>query len=150
MKKLIFVLCLLQITAVSAQPLQYEGTYNPDTPLQQYFAAEDNDYKRSIIYVFFNNDSCYGCPQTIAELEDIYNRYYQNRYSFFIINYQQDAQYDFATAYNLKEPLSVVLVKVDDGAAMGYEKLTDLQNQISDVGSLERYFRYRVDSFLGN
>ena len=150
MKKLIFAFCLLQIATASAQSLQYDGTYNPDTPLKQYFAAEDENYQKSIIYVFFNDESCYGCPQTIAALEDIYNRYYQNKYSFFIINYQQDTQYDFATAYNLTEPLTVVLVKVNDGAAMGYEKLTDLQNQISDADSLERYFRYRVESFLGN
>jgi len=150
MKIFLLTAALLTATSAQAQPLQFEGTYNPDTPLQEYFAEEDQNYKKSIIYVFYNNESCYGCPQTIAELENIYNEYYKDDYSFFIINYEEDEEYNFAQAYKLSQPLEVVMVKIQDGASFGYEKLTGLQNRVSDPLSLSEYFRYRVNSFLGD
>lgn len=150
MTKILLILGLLFAVPAHAQQLQYEGAYNPDTPLAEYFSEEDGNYKKSIIYIFYNNENCYGCPQTIAELENVYNQYFRSAYSLFIINYQEDEEYNFAEAYHLTEPLTVVLVKVSDGASMGYEKLDNLQNQIYDPTSLKEYFRYRVNSFLGN
>ncbi len=49
-----FLLTLLLLASVSAraQQLQYEGTAAPGEPLEQYFAAEDQNYNKSIIYVF--------------------------------------------------------------------------------------------------
>ena len=54
-----FLLTLLLLASVSAraQQLQYEGTAAPGEPLEQYFAAEDQNYNKSIIYVFYDNDA---------------------------------------------------------------------------------------------
>ena len=151
MKKLIYYLSIILIsTNVNAQNLQFEGPASPTEPIEQYFEEENPTYERSLIYVFYNNDDCYACPQTIELIEQIYNQYYQNQYTFSIINYQDDDEYNFIETYDLSQPLSVVLVKVNDGATFGYEKLDNLQNQISDPTSFSEYFRYRVDSFLGN
>ncbi len=151
MKKLIcFLLAIPFSVNVNAQNLEFEGTSSPTEPIEQYFEEENPTYERSIIYVFYNNDDCYACPQTIELIEQIYNQYYQNLYTFSIINYQDDDEYNFIETYNLSQPLSVVLVRVNDGSTFGYEKLDNLQNQISDPTSLSEYFRYRVDSFLGN
>lgn len=151
MKKLIYCLMLLLISSNSnAQNLQFEGTAAPTEPIEQYFEEENPTYERSVIYIFHNNDDCYACPQTIALIEQIYNQYYQNQYTLSIIDYQNDDRYNYIETYDLSQPLSVVLVKVNDGATFGYEKLDNLQNQISDPNSFSEYFRYRVDSFLGN
>ncbi len=147
-----FLLTLLLLASVSAraQQLQYEGTAAPGEPLEQYFAAEDQNYNKSIIYVFYDNDACYDCPQTIDMIEQAYNRYYKDQYSLFVIDYQNDDEYNFIETYNLHLPLSVVLVRIDDGATFGFEKLDDLPNRISDPESFTTYFRFRVNSFLGN
>ena len=83
-------------------------------------------------------------------MEDIYQKYYANKYSLFLINYQNDEEYNFIEMYDLKQPLEVVMVRINDGAVFGYQKIENLQNQISDITSFEEYVRYRIDSFLGN
>lgn len=150
MKFFLLTLLLLASVSAQAQQLQYEGPAAPDQPLEQYFAAEDQNYNKSIIYVFYDNDTCYDCPQTIDLIEQIYNRYYKDQYSLFVIDYQNDDEYNFIETYNLHLPLSVVLVRISDGATFGFEKLDDLPNRISDPESFTTYFRFRVNSFLGN
>ena len=150
MKKLIFA--LFWLTAVSgarAQTPVFEGAAGPETPIEQYFQEENPTYGQSMIFVFFNNEPCGQCPAAIELIEDIYDRYYKNAYGFSIINYQNDDEYNFIETYNLSRPLSVVLVRVNDGAVFGFEKLDDLENRVSDPVSFGDYFRFRVNSFLG-
>ncbi|MBP5399985.1 MAG: hypothetical protein J6Y53_06215 [Alphaproteobacteria bacterium] len=150
-KVLLFAIAyLFAIRYVYAQLPQYQGEYDPNQTLQEYFAAEDENYNKSIIYVFYNNNYCYGCPQAIDMLENLYQRKYTNKYSFFIINYQNDEEYNFVATYNLTMPLEVVLVKIEDGNSLGYEKIEYLQDMISDKISFDDYVSYKIDSFLGN
>ena len=149
-KFFIAILLICQAMVVNAQLPQYEGGYNENQTLQEYFEAAYPHYDKSIIYVFYNNNYCYGCPQAIAMLEDLYNRKYANKYNLFVINYQNDQEYNFISTYNLSQPLEVVLVRIQDGATFGYEKIENLQNQISDKISFDDYIEYRINSFFGN
>lgn len=133
---------------VYAQLPQYQGGYNPNQSLQEYFAAEDQNYDKSIIYVFYNNDYCYGCPQAMEMLEQLYQKKYADEYSLFMINYQDDDEYNFIATYSLSQPLEVVLVKIEDGNSLGFVKIENLQNLISDKTSFDEYVSYRIDSFL--
>lgn len=133
--------------------LTYEGGYNPDQNMEEYFQEFQPDYNKSIIYIFYNNEPCDACPQTIAMIEDVYNQYYSDQYSLFIINYQNDQEYNFIETYNLSQPLEVVLVRVDDGQTFGYKKLQDipaLASEVSDPNSFSRDLRYQIDGFLQN
>lgn len=142
-------LILVAIALPLHAELYYEGGFNPDQNLQEYFSEAYPNYNKSIIYIFYNDEPCYSCPQAIAMIEDVYDKYYSQKYSLFIINYQDDREYNFIENYNLEEPLEVVLVKVDDGATFGYKKLENLQNQISDPVSFSENLRYQINSFLG-
>lgn len=151
MKKIVLALFIsLAAISVKAQLLQYQNVIGPQQALQEYFAASDANRNKSIIYIFYNNNSCYGCPQAMSMLEDLYQKYYADQYSLFMIDYQNDNEYGFIDAYGLTQPLEVVLVRINDGAAFGYQKIDGLQNQISDKTSFEEYVRYRIDSFWGN
>ena len=147
---LFLIVYLFAIRYTYAQLPQYQGEYNPNQTLQEYFAEEDENYNKSIIYVFYNNDYCYGCPQAMAMLENLYQNKYANKYSLFMINYQDDDEYNFITTYDLTRPLEVVLVKINDGNALGYEKIENLQDITSDKISFDDYVSYKIDSFLGN
>lgn len=150
-KFLLFAIAyFLAMRSVCAQLPQYQGEYNPNQTLQEYFTAEDENYNKSIIYVFYNNNYCYGCPQAMNMLEELYQSEYADKYSLFMIDYQNDDEYNFIATYNLTRPLEVVLVKIEDGNALGYEKIEDLQNKISDKTSFDNFVRYKIESFLGN
>ena len=150
-KFLLFVIAyFFAIRFVFAQLPQYQGEYNPNQTLQEYFAAENENYHKSIIFVFYNNDYCYGCPQAMDMLEKLYQQYYADKYNFFMIDYQNDYEYNFIATYNLSKPLEVVLVRIEDGEALGYQKIEYLENMVSDKVSFDEFVRFRIDNFLGN
>lgn len=129
--------------------LNYQGEYNSNQNMQEYFSEAYPNYDKSIIYIFFNNNQCYQCPETIALIENVYNQNYASEYNLFVINYQNDQEYNFIQTYNLSQPLEVVLVQVDDGQTLGYKKLENLQDNISDPETFSRDLRYQINSFLG-
>ena len=143
MKKLI---CLFWL--IFAYPLMAQDYSSPILTNDQ--PTNIGNYNQSIIYVFFNNEPCQGCAEAISIIENIYNQQFANEYNLFIINYQKDWQSDFIRLYDLSKPLEVVLVRVDDGGAFGYRKLTNLQYMTSDPVSLQDYFIQQVDNFLEN
>lgn len=151
MKK-IFLAAAFLIAAsdtVQAEQLIYEGSYNPDLSFQQYVEQAYPKFQQSIIYVFTSNNQCYGCPQTVSLLQRYYNELYTNIYDFQVINYQQDQEYNYTQAYNLSEPLDIVLVKIEDGEQTGYKKLHNLRFQYDDPISFKETFENDVNSYLG-
>ena len=149
-KFFIVILLRCQAMVVNAQLPQYEGSYDDNPTLQEYFDAAYPHYDKSIIYIFYNNEYCYGCPQAMAMLEELYHEKYADKYDLFIINYQNDQEYSFIATYNLSQPLEVVLVRIQDGSSFGYEKIENLQNWISDKISFDDHVEYQINSFLGN
>lgn len=138
------------ISVSQAQPV-FEGNYPLNQPLEEYFAAQDENYNKSIIYIFYNNDTdCYQCPQTIELTEQIFNQYYNGTYSLFVINYEEDDESDFASAYELTEPLAIVLVKISNGQNLGYVKLPNPQNMLSTGQDFTNYLTEQINSYLGN
>ena len=128
--------------------LYYEGGYNPNLTLQQQLAADNPYYPRPIIFVFYNNNPCAECPQTIELIEDVYNANYQDTYNLYIINYQDDENYNFIQNYNLSQPLEVVLQQVVDGKMTNFIKLENLQTQISDPTSFFDNLTYQINNFF--
>lgn len=134
---------------VQAGQLIYEGGYNPDLSFRQYVEQAYPKPQKSIIFVFTGNSQCYGCPQTVSLLRQYYNELYTNVYDFQVINYQQDQEYNYIQAYNLNEPLEIVLVKIENGEQTGYKKLHNLQFQYDDPTSFKETFENDVNSYLG-
>ena len=68
----------------------------------------------------------------------------------FVINYQEDDEYDFAQAYKLNSPLAIVLVKIQDGMALGYQKISNPQNMLQLGQDYILYLRQQIDNYLEN
>ena len=151
MKKTLLTAAILTAAPFIAQAEQliYEGGYNPDLSFQQYVEQAYPEERKSIIYVFTSNNPCYGCPQTVSLIQQYYNELYTNVYDFQVINYQQDQEYNYTQAYNLSDPLEIVLVKIEDGEQTGYKKLHNLQFQYDDPISFKQTFETEVNSYLG-
>lgn len=145
-----FLLALAIILPLRAE-LTYEGEYDPEITLQEYFEKAYPQPQKSIIFVFYNdvNMICQNCPQTIDLIEQVYNNNYQDIYSLYIIDYGDDQEYNFIQTYQLSEPLELVMVRVDDGAEFGFKKLENLNYQISDPLSFADNLKLQINSFLG-
>ncbi len=151
MKKVLLTAMALFVSCSTgyAEQLIYQGGYNPDLSFNQYLEEAYPKPEKSIIYVFTSNSQCYGCPQTVSLLQQYYDELYTNVYDFQIINYQQDREYNYIQAYQLSDPLEIVLVKVEDGEQTGYRKLHNLQFQYDDPISFKETFEMDVNSYLG-
>jgi len=143
-------LICLGSSSTSAQFMQTQQNYTGNDAINEYFAQSPNNRNKSIIYVFYNNEPCAACPQTIDLIEKIYNSYYKNDYSLFLVDYQAASEYNFTASYDLRQPLEVVLIRINDGAVFGFKKLLQLQDEISDPISFTQNFRFQINEFLGN
>lgn len=144
-----FLLAIAVVLPLKAE-LTYQGEFDPNISLEEYFDRAYPQPDKSIIYVFYNdvNMSCQNCAQTIDLIENIYNENYKNTYNLYIINYEEDQDYNFVQTYQLSKPLEVVLVRIDDGAEFGFRKLENLNYQISDPISFADNLKFQIDSYL--
>ena len=130
-------------TTVSAQYNDISGN-NPY--IQQYLEADENNWNKSIIYVFYNNSSCGACAAAMGMIYNIYEQNYSGQYSYFEINYADPGEFNFQIEYNLTQPLSVVLVRINDGMARGYYKIDNPQDWVADPS----YFTQNLTSQINN
>ncbi len=143
------VLACLMILNVQAQTA-FDDNFADNKPLREYFAADANNENKSIIYLFYNGEQCFDCPQTIEMVENLYNEEYAELYSLFVIDYTQDNGFDYAQTYDLFAPLALVLVKIQNGEMLGYRKLNDLNIQSGDNEFYTRYLSEEINNFLGD
>ena len=117
---------------------------------KQYIIFFNSDYsvlKNFTIYSMINIFYSYVLRLI---LEKLYYEKYADEYDLYIIDYQNDHEYNFISTYNLSQPLEVVLVRIQDGSSFGYEKIENLQNRIYDKIAFDDYIEYRINSFLRN
>ena len=129
--------------------LSYEVGYFPDQTYEEYEKDAYPTYSSSIIYVFYNSQTCYNCPETIKLIEQVYDQNFQNEYEFFIIDYFKDDEYNFVQVYKLDAPVSMVLQRVEDGATGAWRRFDNLQNMTSDQTSFKENILFQINNFLG-
>ena len=83
-------------------------------------------------------------------LYDIYQQDYSNQFSYFEINYQEQGEFVFSTAYMLEQPLSVVLVKINDGMSRGYYKIENPQQWLDNKQFFVQQITTAINNFLVN
>ena len=131
--------------AVRAQ--QFMPTEN-NQAIEEYLEEAPENYNMPIMYVFYNGSDCSGCTEAIDLIYDLYNQYYTPYLNIFTVDYTIDAGFDFASAYNLTQPLSVVLVKIKNGQAVGYYKIDNPQYWIADTSYFENNLSNQINNFL--
>lgn len=144
-----YVLLLCAVAIPLRAELTYEGGYNPAQTMAEYENAAYPEYSDSIIYVFYNSQTCYNCPETIKLIEEVYDQNFQSKYEFFIIDYFEDNEYNFMQTYNLGAPVSMVLQRIEDREPGAWRKFDNLQNMTSDPVSFQENIRFQINNFLG-
>lgn len=118
--------------------------------IRQYVEENEDNWNKSIIYVFYNNEPCEHCDEAMGLLYDIYQQDYSNQFSYFEINYQEQGEFVFSTAYMLEQPLSVVLVKINDGMSRGYYKIENPQQWLDNKQFFVQQITTAINNFLVN
>lgn len=145
-KKICLILmafCLLKAVSAEAQYVNLSGN-NPD--ITQYVESNEDNWNKSIMYMFYSNQPCALCSQAMGMIYQIYEEYFINQFNLFEINYTDEGEYGMQESYNLSQPLSLVLVRINDGMSRGYYKIDNPQFWIDDPF----YFKQRLLSEINN
>ena len=148
MQKLI-LLILFWSAAFSAQA-QYIDSSGTTPYIRQYVEENENNWNKSIIYVFYNNQPCVDCALAMGEIYNIYQQNYENQLSYIEINYQETGEYIFSIAYQLEQPLTLVLVKINDGMSRGFYKIDNPQQWLADMQFFDEQIMTAINNYLIN
>ena len=140
LKIILIIIPLLFINKeINAQFIDLSGN-NQD--IEQYVAQNPQNWDKSIMYVFYNNEYCSNCAQAMEMIYEIYEQNYSNQLSSFEINYGEDNN------YNLEWPLQIVLVRIQDGMARGYIKINNPQFWVDDPSYFTQNITSKINNFL--
>lgn len=104
--------------------------------------------KRSEAVIFYSSlEPCENCDKTINLLIDILRKNYQKRLHAYLIDTARHPE--FVSYFKLKGPLTLVIIRISDGVAFGYRKLTGLQSKINNPTDFSRYITENINNFLG-
>ena len=149
LKYFTYLLLFCTMAMPTRAELSYEVGYDSGQNYEEYEQDAYPTYSSSIIYVFYNSQTCYNCPETIKLIEQVYDQNFQNEYEFFVIDYFKDDEYNFVQVYKLDAPVSMVLQRVEDGAVGAWRRFDNLQNMTSDPTSFQENILFQINNFLG-
>lgn len=137
--------------AAAAQYIDTSGS-NPaiteyERELQEMYPDSPEMLDRGIMYIFYDGNNCPDCADVIKLIYEIHAIDYEADYGIVEIDYSQDLGINFRGIYNLTQPLTVVLVKIHDGQAWGYQKIENLLNYADNPRQLRQIFMEQVNNF---
>lgn len=145
-KKIGWFVLILLLVPFGYSLSQYLDLSGNNSTIEEYVQQSEDNWNRSIIYVFYNNQKCGRCAQAMEMIYDIYQNDYSDEFSYFEINYEVSGEGEFQYDYQLSQPLSIVLLRINDGLARGYYKIDNPQFWVEDPN----FFRDRIVSAINN
>lgn len=137
------VAALLLLSLLSTSPVQAQE----DISLQSLYVNPQGKKLPEII-IFYNTDTpCENCHQTIDMIIEVLRRYYRQKIHAYLINTADHPEY--RSAFKLTAPLTLIVIRISDGAAFGYAKLSGLQSKTMDKSDFSRQITEFINNFLG-
>ncbi len=127
---------------------QYAEMSSDNSDIEEYVAASPENADTSLMYVFYNNAECTECAEAVKLIYDIYEQYYSNYFNIFSVNYAEDDTYDYAAAYDLSQPLAVVLVRVQNGQPQYRYKIDNPQIWLENADNFTENMLLQINNFI--
>lgn len=146
--KLFFVsfisLFLLREQQAEAQYIDLSGS---NSFITQYVEENPQNWNKSILFVFYNgNDICSLCPRAVEMVYQLYAQKFSDVLNIFEIDYSKTDEYNMRVDYNLTQPLSLVVVRINDGLSRGFWRIDNPQNWVEDPF----YFNEKISNMINN
>ena len=128
---------------------QYVDLPGNNRALQEYVEESPENANTDIMYIFYADWDCEGCGEAVKLIYHLYFKYYVNQFNVFEINYMVDDEYDYRLDFDLTQPLSVILVRVRNGQALGYYKIDNPQQWLyENTITFEQNMLMQINNFL--
>ena len=126
---------------------QYIDSSGSNAFITQYVEESAENWDKSILFVFYDgNNFCQICPKAIEMIYKIYAENFSSKMNIFEIDYSQPDEFDMRIDYNLSQPLSLVVVRINDGMSRGFYKIDNPQQWIDNPF----YFKNQIITYINN
>lgn len=123
-----------------------EPSWADSLSLQSLYTNPQNKTLPEIIIFHNTANPCENCQKTIDMIISVLRKNYQKKITAYLLDEQKHPA--FISAFHLKGPLTLVAVRISDGASFGYEKLEGLPAKIYDKQEFSRTITEFIDNFL--
>lgn len=141
-----FILVFISLWSAAATA-QYTNLSANNQDIAEYVSASPENADTSVMYVFYSDAECGECAEAIRLIYNLYAKYYSNDFNIFSIDYTS-SDYNYQQEYNLTQPLSIVLVGVANGQAVGYYKIDNPQQWLENDANFEENLLFEINNFL--
>lgn len=124
------------------QPLQAQSL-----SLQDLYINPVSQKLPEAIILYSTDTPCENCDTAINMLVDTLKQNYKDKLHAYLINLTRHPEY--IHAFKINAPLTLVIVRISDGAAFGFEKLEGLQSEIGDKTAFNNRVCEFINNFLG-
>ena len=125
---------------------QYNNFSTANNFINQYRTENPENADKPFVFLFYNNFPCETCPQAMAEIYQLIETKYPDKVNLFEIDYSEPGEYNFELDYMLDQPLTMVMVPIQNGQPMMYEKIENPQLFLND----NYYFTTEISNALDN
>ncbi|MBO6281747.1 MAG: hypothetical protein J6N49_04350 [Alphaproteobacteria bacterium] len=142
----LIVWAVLLSNNVQAQYVDLSGT---NSFIQKYVEESPENWNKSVLFVFYDgNNYCGSCPKAIEMIYDLYAREFITVLNIFEIDYSERSEFTMQLDYNLTQPLSLVVVRINDGLSQGYYKIDNPQDWIDNPSYFNAKITNSINDFL--
>lgn len=138
-------ICLVAAALFFSFPQQADA--GAATPSLQSLYINPENQRLPEALIFYNSFApCENCSRAADMVISTLRRNYAGRLRIYLIDTARHPE--FIAAFSLSGPLTLVLVRISDGAAFGYTSLTGLQSQTGDAASFSNVITEKINNFL--
>ena len=118
-----------------------------DSLLQQLYINPETAKKPEAILFYNSANPCKNCKKAINLTISILRRNYIGKMHLYLIDLNNHPE--FIVAFQIKGPLTLVMIRISDGATFGYTKLEALQSRIISPELYQIELKSFINNFLG-
>lgn len=140
-KNMHLIVILLTIGLLHTKPLNADSI-----SLKSLYINPITQTRPEAIILYNTLNPCENCNLAIERLITYLKNNEQKRVHAYLINLAEHPE--FAETFDAKGPLTFVIVRINDGAAFGYEKLEGLQSLAHNPEDFNRSVKEFINNFL--
>lgn len=123
------------------------ATYAEPATLQSLYTNPAGKKLPEAVIFYSSANTCQNCHQAIDMLISVLRKNYQGKLHAYLIDTARHPE--FISAFRLSGPLTLVIIRISDGAAFGFDKLAGLQSQTENPQAFARRVIEFINNFLG-
>lgn len=124
--------------------LMAQPTYADVPSLEDIYTNPEHQRLPEVVILHQNEKYCKNCRKTVNMIINVLKENYRHKLHAYMVDIDKHPEY--SATFKAHAPVTLVVIRISDGTAFGYDKLVGLQSETGDVSA----FNCRVTEFINN